>query len=282
MKLSIETYIPRERFGDSAAAELIAKAGFDALDYSFYWTKDDTDMLGDDYLDRAKALRAHLDSLGIVCNQTHTPFDLRSDDPFELSNPRYLRLIRSLEASAVLGADHAIVHRVCAPAGTDPTAYNLAFYRGLIPYCERFGVHIAVENLFTGNPNDAVFDTPAKLTDVVTKIGSPWCAACVDLGHASITGNEPQDFVAAMDASILRALHVQDNDYQSDRHWLPYMGKIDWDAVAKALAGIGYEGDLTLEVFAWQNKQPPELAAETLRYAERIGRHLISLIEKYL
>ena len=45
MKLSIETYVMRHRFGDIKAIEMISKAGFDALDYSYYWVDEDSPIL---------------------------------------------------------------------------------------------------------------------------------------------------------------------------------------------------------------------------------------------
>ena len=37
MKLSIETYALREKFGDRGTILLAKEAGFDAVDYSYYW-----------------------------------------------------------------------------------------------------------------------------------------------------------------------------------------------------------------------------------------------------
>ena len=37
MKISIESYGLVERFGEYKAVDLAKEAGFDAIDYSFYW-----------------------------------------------------------------------------------------------------------------------------------------------------------------------------------------------------------------------------------------------------
>ena len=66
-------------------------------------------------------------------------------------------------------------------------------------------------------------------------LDSPWFVACVDLGHASITGFEPEEFIRGMDSQILRALHVQDTDYLDDRHQLPFLAKLNWPEIMKAL-----------------------------------------------
>ena len=54
LKISIENYRFREALGDDAAIKIIADAGFDAMDFSYYWVKNAPDPLGDDYLDFAK------------------------------------------------------------------------------------------------------------------------------------------------------------------------------------------------------------------------------------
>ena len=281
MKLSMETYVLRERFDDFCAIGMIRDAGFDALDYSFYWGRGSKDVLGDDYRERAAALRAALDAANITCNQTHAPIEMQPDDTFDEENPHFLRLVRSLEASAILGAEHVIVHRAPAPDGIDVLAHNRVFYRSLAPYCKKFGIRVAVENLFSvnGGVYTGIFAKPEILENYVRELGTDCFTACVDLGHASITGTEPQDFIAGMSGEILGALHVHDNDYASDCHWLPYSGSIQWKAVTDALAKIVYRGDLTLEVFGSLKKLPNALIPDALAYAAKIGRQLISQIE---
>ena len=65
MRLSIETYVFREHFGDNVAIKMIKDAGFDAFDYSMFWATEKNDMLGDDYRERALALRGYADEIGI-------------------------------------------------------------------------------------------------------------------------------------------------------------------------------------------------------------------------
>jgi len=58
MKLAIETYAIREKVGDEQAIRLFKAAGFDGIDYSFYYTPDDSPITGAGYLEHAKAVRA--------------------------------------------------------------------------------------------------------------------------------------------------------------------------------------------------------------------------------
>ena len=68
MKLSIETYAIREKFGDEQAIRLIKAAGFDSIDYSYYYTPENSPITGDEYLTHAKNVRTWLDEVGLACH----------------------------------------------------------------------------------------------------------------------------------------------------------------------------------------------------------------------
>ncbi len=284
MKLSVELYTLSQRLGDLAAIDMVKNTGFDAIDYSYYWNNENEEILGDNYKEYASNLRKYMDEVGIVCNQAHAPFSLSYGCRFDETDETYLRLIRAIESASILGAENIIVHALTVPKGVDFVDYNIEYYRSLIPYCEKFGVHAAVENLFKRDEKRKCLigklGSPEELKGIVERINSPWIVACVDVGHASLTGCEPEEFIAGMNSKILKSLHIQDNDYISDRHVLPYMGELNWEAIMTALKNVGYEGDLTFEIFNYLNKFPASLIPETMKFAEAVGRYLISLYEK--
>lgn len=80
---------------------------------------------------------------------------------------------------------------------------------------------------------------------------------------------------------MLKALHVQDNDLKNDRHWLPYCGDLNWTNITRALGEIGYDGDLTFEIFGFLGKQEPDNLPIALKSAEQTGRLLIKNILKH-
>lgn len=282
MKISVETYALRERFGDEESLRRIAAAGFGSFDYSFYWTDERNDMLGDDHLSRAEHIRDLAASLGLTCGQTHAPFDITAENRFDESDPLFVRLIRSIEAASVMGAANIVVHRIETPEGTDELELNRGFYRSLIPYCERYGIKVAVENLFTfreGRPV-GVLDNPEILKGFIASLGSDCFSVCVDVGHAHLTGTPPQELISGLDGGILGALHIHDNDGSGDNHRLPWCGGIDWDAVTDSLARIGYDGEMTLEIFGSLSRYPSELTDEALRFAARIASRLAEMVEE--
>lgn len=277
MKLSMETYTLRKRFGDEEAIKMIKAAGFDCYDYSLYWTDEKDDMLGEDYKERAEALRKTADEIGIGCNQAHAPFEFKYGEERSEACEAYRRLVRSLEFAAILGAETIIVHAIKnLPEGVDFEEYNRKFYSSFIPYCERFGITISVENLFNfdGENYIGVLSNPEEHVAFVKSLKSDRFNICVDVGHSTITGHKPEDVIAAMDKNILRSLHIHDNYGNSDMHNIPMFGVHDWDKIMAALKKIGYEGDFTLEITAI-GRYENEMLGHAIAFAGQTGRHLI-------
>lgn len=283
MKLSMELYELNKRFGAFKGAEIAKEAGFDAIDYSYYWEMENEEILGDSYKEYAQNLKKHLDEIGIKCNQAHAPFSLAYGDVLNETNQKYLWLVHSIESAAILGASNIIVHSIKVPDDVDFVEYNLKYFRSLIPYCEKFGICVAVENLFTFDATRHCITgrnrlgAPSELNAFIDKLNSPQITACVDIGHASITGFYPEEFIAGMNPKYLKALHVQDTNYTSDSHVLPYTGELNWDAIMKVLKNIGYDGDFTFETTYFTSRFPDELLPEALKLSVAVGRHLISL-----
>ena len=284
MKLSVELYTLSLRYGDFKGVEMAKEAGFDAIDYSYYYERECEEILGEGYREYAEKLRAHLDKVGISCNQAHAPFTVKYEMEKEEADRKYLYMARALESASILGAKNIIVHSINVPEGVDFEEYNVEYYKRYIPYCEKFGIHIAVENLFARDKKRnyliGKLGTPEELNRVIEKINSPWIVACVDIGHAALTGYEPEDFIKAMNPKYLKALHVQDNDYIADRHIIPYTGNLNWEAIMTSLKNAGYEGELTFEIVKYLKRFPDELFFEALKFAALVGRHLISLYNK--
>jgi sugar phosphate isomerase/epimerase len=287
MQLSIETYALRRRFGDFEAARLISEAGFDAMDYSAYWYEN-SPLARDDYRDYALRLRAHIDALGLVCNQSHAPFAMKYGQAFDLSCTEFLEVVRAMEVASILGAKQIIIHSIAMPAelkeDTEAThAYAMAYYRSLLPYAEAFGIRIAVENLFIRHKERFIYskrlNTPETLSRAVRELDSPWVTACLDMGHAAMVGYEPEDFIRGMDHGLLGAVHIQDGDYIEDRHTVPYVGQYHWEEIMKALAETGYTGELTFEVYKFYQNLPDEAIPHALKMAEIVGRRLIGMFE---
>ena len=134
-------------------------------------------------MDEAQLKQIGLDN-GITCNQSHAPFKLKYDDGLTIENEKYLKLVRSIECAAIAGAESIVVHRVLVPDGVDVFDYNRKYYLSLLPYAEKFGIKIAVENLFTrdsetGRINGNFLADPKAHAEYVRSLGSPCFIACL-------------------------------------------------------------------------------------------------------
>ena len=287
MKLSIESYTLMQKLGDFKGLETIKKAGFDCVDMSYYWQNENSQLLGDEYKEYAFLLRDYLDELGLVCNQAHAPFEVKYGEEFDFSNPHYLAVARAIESASILGAKAIVVHSIGLKKDSQiffDRAYNLDYYKSLQPLCEKFNISIAVENLCDFDDKRKHFQgrlgKASELCEFIREIDSPYFVACVDVGHAAMAGNEPESFLSGMDGAFLMALHVQDGNYREDSHTLPYLGEFNWPAIMKALKQIDYKGELTFEIVKYLRHVPKEFLLDALCFAEKIGRHLISIFDE--
>ena len=272
------------------AVKINSDAGFDAYDISlFQLTRDESyEFNAPDYVEKAKALRAYADSLGIVCNQAHAPFpsSVGKEDEDKII---FEKIVRAMEIASILGAKIIVVHpkqhMVYAEHPDELFEINVEFYKSLIPYCEKFGIKVACENMwqwYNGNkvPSDSTCSRAWEFCKYLDAIDSEWIVGCLDIGHVSLVLADIPDFIRKMGNKRLQALHVHDTDFKADKHTLPFMEKIDFIAMCKALAEIDYQGDFTYEADAFYRGKPVELYPATTKYMCEVGRYLINQFEK--
>jgi sugar phosphate isomerase/epimerase len=285
MITSVETFALQKKVGDIRTLELCAEAGLGGIDYSFYWLPADHPMMGENFLAYADELKKTMDGLGLVCHQAHAPFDMVFGDVFDESGEHFRGIVRAMEAAKRMGAERIVVHAVKIPpehGRINLIDYNVEFYRALVPYCQRFDIKVAVENLFTTDRKcqcyRSVLGSPEDVCAVLRRVGSPYLVACLDIGHAALTGVEPELFIRRMDPGTLAALHIQDNDYRRDAHVLPFGGLLDWNAILSALKDVNYRGDVSFEIYGFLSPLPEELLPAALRYVASVGDYLAKRI----
>jgi len=283
MKLSMEHHVIRKNFGDAEAIRMIAKAGFDALDFSFYWLYGEENFLDrEDRLEYARELRAVADEAGIAITQAHAPFDLKLTDSKEQQAYNYEQIVRAIEFAGILGVQQIVVHSLLTEKAADVVPVNLEFYRSLEPVAAKANVRVAVENLVKsaeGVPGGRL-GTPESLADFVDQLNPEHFCACLDVGHAALLGQNQAEFIRKLGPARLQALHIQDTDLVHDSHTLPYLGKHNWAEITCALGETGYQGDLTLEIVRFMGAFPKEALKDALSFAHAIGRLLMADIEK--
>lgn len=289
MKISTDNGTVRNALGDLTALRLIAEAGFDGIDYTFYETAPRFDVLKlprDERRAMADRLCEAAAKYGIAFPQAHAPYAYQYGE--DEQGEHYQEVLRSLEFASWLGCRQIVIHTLKFPRAEkseqQSNDINRAFLRGFLETAEKVDIDIGVENLFQHDFKRHCFigqhGTPRQMNDFVDSLGSPRFKVCCDLGHAAITGTEPEEFIAGMTADRMTMLHVHDTNYLEDSHTIPYLGKQNWDAITSALAAIDYQGYMNLEALHFYECFPVDMLPHALRLAADVARGLAEKVEQ--
>ena len=285
MKISTEISSSAASVGERKAVEYVAKAGFDAWDFSLFtmaqfdWATGKVidnghPLRSSEYLKFARELKhIGLDN-GIVCNQSHAPF------PVNVKEIRDL-LKRSIECTAEAGGNICIIH----PDNNKGPEENAEMYFELLPFAKDHGVKIATENMWNwyGGDSHASFAacaTPESFNAHLDAVNDDYFVACLDIGHAEMEGmnTSAEEMVYAL-GKRLAALHIHDNDKLHDSHQLPFSMKIEFDPIVRALKKIGYNGYFTLESNEYLSGVRAEDVPEKLKYMADVAHRLADMFE---
>jgi len=260
--------------------ENIRALGYDAVDYNGMCDEPGQGMfaLSDEEFERElRKDRAAIEAAGLEICQTHGvwPYDDTKPEQWEL---KFEAMVKSIKGTAILGSEYVIVHPVMpfgwneSPDHSRDVRENVEYMKRLVPYAEKYGVKIALENM----PNPYVpCGRIEELVECVDEVNSPCLVACLDTGHSTALGYDAGDAVRML-GDRLHCLHVHDNDGKRDLHWFPYYGVTDWEHFTDALKAIGYRGYMSLEtsVGGKMRMLPAELRAEGDRWMAHIVRKL--------
>ncbi len=109
----------------------------------------------------------------------------------------------------------------------------------IIPILEKMDAKLALENM----PGD----TWEFLRYLLDNYPSERIGFCFDSGHANI--NLKNQFKECEEyRSRIMAVHLHDNNAESDQHLSPFSGTVDWDLTAKILKNSSYSGVINFEL----------------------------------
>ncbi|MGY4706991.1 sugar phosphate isomerase/epimerase family protein [Candidatus Bipolaricaulota sp. J31] len=198
-------------------------------------------------------LRRRLESLGLrpTVHASIHDTNLASLNPF-LAAAALEDLREAVDLAADLGAEVVVFHpgRVPSEYRHDPGALErarevlLANLEVAVPYAEKRGVKLALENKQRGSNRDLVL-TPEEHVEVVDRFPGLW--ACLDFGHLHTLGLDPVEFARALAGKLLH-VHLHDNHAQGDEHLPLARGTLDWKRCVAVLEEIGFRGTVILEI----------------------------------
>ena len=277
------------KFGEEKAVEIIAKAGFDAVDYCML------DLDKEDYVLNSDSYKAHALKLVEVAKRNNVYFNQGHAVgyiPHENHDIVIKKLIeknsRAIEISGIMGIRTLVIHPVAFGNYIGREEYvfekNMQYFKGLLPYAEEYRVKLACENMWCSDKRKkvtigGVCGNPFEHARYIDEINHPLLVACIDVGHCSLSGREASDCIRVL-GDRLGALHIHDNDYLDDMHTLPGLSEMNFNEIMKALKDIDYKGDFTLETdHFFDSLNTNEETEAGMKLAELIGRKLLAQIE---
>ena len=184
-----------------------------------------------------------------VMNMAHWKYPLSSRDPAvvkksldgmttSLHNAKLWRAEAVLLVPGVLDADTSY---------QNAWSRSQANIRALIPLAEELKVIIAIEEVW-----NKFLLSPLEMAKYVDEFRSPWVRQYFDVGNVVLYGY-PQDWIRTQGKRIAK-VHLK--DFKMGKGWSPITaqfvnlgeGDIDWAAVRKAFADVGYTGWVTTEL----------------------------------
>lgn len=286
MKISTEICSAARKIGEEKTIEYLAKAGFDAWDFSMFdmckydWKKqmlkpNSHPLFSDNYLAFARKLKQIGLDNGIVCNQSHAPF------PTSCAAIRsYYK--RAIECTAEAGGQICIIH----PDNNKSAQKNAEMYLELLPFAKEHGVKIATENMWNWNDEKdessfAACATSESFVEHIDVVNDAFLVACLDIGHAEMrgSGSGAVNMIHAL-GHRLQALHIHDNDKWHDSHQIPFSMDIDFEAVVKALKDINYQGYFTLEADNYLHNHTEENVFDGIKDLAQSARKLADMFDE--
>lgn len=286
MKTSTEIGAISVIIGEERAVEYVAKAGFDAWDFSMFqacpfdWERGEViktghPILKPDYLKFARKLKQIGLDNGISCNQGHAGFPV---DCKEIRS--YLK--RNIECLAEAGGEILVIH----PESFSSPEKNAEMYFELLPFAKDCGVKIATENMWgwdteKNRASFAACATAESFKAHIDAVNDEYFVACVDIGHAEMMGEDANapELIKSLGNKV-QALHIHDNNKWKDSHQIPFSMDIDFGAVINALKEINYNGYFTLECNGYLGDCTEENAFDKIKKLSDSAKRLAEMFGK--
>ena len=183
---------------------------------------------------------------GVMLWSLHLPF--KPYDKVDISSPacakeavEYNKWI--IDEGTKIGIRNFVIHPSGINISPEERGARLetvkASLAALTEYAKGKGARIALENM----AHDCLGNSIDEFAFILE--AHPDMCVCFDVNH--LLHESHTEFVRRFGKKIITT-HISDCDFENERHWMPGEGKIDFKALAMALAEVGYEGPWLYEV----------------------------------
>ena len=287
MRVSNITSVFETKFGMMETLKMHLDAGFDAIDVSFH-TKDSVLYALEDPTSLLKEMRSYVESRGAVFNQAHARFPgVRQDntpETLEYNEKTPKDIIKSIRMCEILGVPQIVIHPIAffGASKEENLAKNIEHYRPFVHVAKECGVRVLVENMWgyhrdlkgrivenvCSNGRELAYyhDAFVDAFDAKDNVG-----VLVDVGHTGLVGLCADDMIREVGGDRLWGIHLHDNDFYSDEHQVPFLSKMNFEEIIKALIEVKYKGDVTFEVGKIYRGFPNELLGSVNRFMFEVG-----------
>lgn len=300
MKLSISTGTLEKRFGTEETFRLMKEAGFDFADYGLdNWNPDRASVIASQSYQRSveetvahyTELRRLAEKHGITVYQTHAIF---GEFPACDCEEYFEATVKNIIATNTLGCRYSVIHPIRTPGRMydekyeEGHAYNLALFKRILPYLEKYGVTVGIEPMWLDDENKVIHSSvcsrPEEILQFIKELGSEHFCACPDFGHVALTGKETNDTVGGFLRKLgdaVKMVHIHEVGGIRDNHTAPYIYRniMDWEDIIAAMREINYTGTVNFEVGAeYYNCYSDAMIPEALRHLAAIGKDMLDQI----
>ena len=264
MELKIEDAI--KRFVDNGiyCIELSDEHGFELLSRN------------DDVLETAKNFANFLKEYNFEISQGHLWLKIKicaDDTALE-------KLFRWIDMYEEIGIKNMVLHcdnlSETNLSREEKIEKNIEKLQILAEYIKNKEITVCLENLRPHSPEETeLVDRSADdLLYIIERIGSSKFGICLDTGHLNLTDKNQREFILKA-GDKLKALHIADNDGNTDQHLMPFnRGTVDFPEIIKALKEIKYNGIFNLEI-PGERSIPLELRDAKIEYIKAFYQYLM-------
>lgn len=284
-------FASRSREGDLDLREslsLINQAGFDAIEIDLSRGIGAAALETDAWEEKLTFIKETAESKGLRIVSAHAPHDPRlyipEVAPTAEERERFdLLLRRSAEAAHILGAEILVVHPVdnLTDAEYDSEVNletNKKYLAEVVAEAEKYGVKIAVENVYYSSAYRLRRRYGESAEDVIVLADAIGAGVCWNCGHAHPVTMDQARAVTKIGSRLI-LMHISDSRGHTDAGLPPMIGggNVKWEQIMPAVARLGFDGYAILQADQYLNNMPKVLWADAAAFARTVCRRLEEL-----